>query len=173
MNSLNFVVGFLFNKAGSRVAMVQKNRPAWQAGKLNGCGGLIKDGESAGAAMVRECQEEMGAKTRVGDWRLVAVQQFPIGSCHYFSLFDDGAFQQAKTLTDEPVIYVHTDTLAGRNLVANANYLIPLCLHADAAFSGSRLVLPIHLVERSAVVKESAQPCGCDPGANWKCELHR
>jgi hypothetical protein len=27
--------------------------------------------------------------------------------------------------------------------------------------------------EGSVTKHESAQPCGCDPGANWKCEAHR
>lgn len=26
---------------------------------------------------------------------------------------------------------------------------------------------------RKPIPLESAQPCGCDPGANWTCEAHR
>ncbi len=37
-----YVVGFCFNGDMSKVVLIQKNRPAWQVGKLNGVGGMVK-----------------------------------------------------------------------------------------------------------------------------------
>lgn len=53
-----YVCGFLVY--GHSVALMRKNRPQWQVGKLNGIGGKIEDGETAAEAMRREFQEETG-----------------------------------------------------------------------------------------------------------------
>ena len=37
-----YVVGFAFDKKRENVALIQKNRPPWQKGKLNGIGGHIE-----------------------------------------------------------------------------------------------------------------------------------
>lgn len=145
-----YVVGFLFNRSGDMVAMVQKRRPTWQAGYFNGCGGRVKPSETVQQAMVRECREEMGAQTDIADWRVIAIQHFPAGQVFYFASFNDDAFGQVRTLTDEMVRFLPVTRLADFPVVANANYLIPLAIHADAARSGSRLCLPIFLVEGAA-----------------------
>jgi 8-oxo-dGTP diphosphatase len=55
---MHYVVGFQFNNAGDRVALIKKGRPEWQAGLWNGIGGGVERGESAEQAMEREFQEE-------------------------------------------------------------------------------------------------------------------
>lgn len=57
---VEYVLGFMFNLAESKVLLVWKNRPAWQAGKLNGVGGKIEEGETPIQAMNREFAEETG-----------------------------------------------------------------------------------------------------------------
>lgn len=59
----SYVVGFLFTAfelAAGRVLLIEKRRPQWQAGKLNGIGGKIEVDERAVDAMRRECREEAG-----------------------------------------------------------------------------------------------------------------
>ena len=58
--AVEYVLGFMFNEAESKVLLVWKNRPAWQAGKLNGVGGKIEAGETPVQAMNREFAEETG-----------------------------------------------------------------------------------------------------------------
>mgnify|MGYP002715664186 CR=1 FL=1 len=41
-----FVAGFAFSADGGKVALVRKNRPRWQRGRLNAIGGSIEAGES-------------------------------------------------------------------------------------------------------------------------------
>ena len=53
-----YVVGFLFQ--GDKVALIQKNRPAWQKGKLNGIGGHIEENETPLSTVDREFFEELG-----------------------------------------------------------------------------------------------------------------
>ena len=57
-----YVLGFAFTTDG-RVALIQKKRPAWQAGRLNGIGGKVEGTEHSAAAMVREFREETGVDT--------------------------------------------------------------------------------------------------------------
>jgi 8-oxo-dGTP diphosphatase len=55
-----FVVGFLFSRCEQRVVLIEKNRPEWQAGLLNGPGGKIEPGETTLEAIRREFREEAG-----------------------------------------------------------------------------------------------------------------
>lgn len=63
-----YVLGFAFDKEFKHVLLVWKNRPRWQAGKLNGVGGKIEPGEAVRAAMVREFQEETGICTNLSEF---------------------------------------------------------------------------------------------------------
>lgn len=53
-----YVLGFVFDRRYNNVLLIEKARPNWQAGKLNGLGGKVAEGESPAAAMVRELREE-------------------------------------------------------------------------------------------------------------------
>jgi 8-oxo-dGTP diphosphatase len=41
-----YACGFLFSLDRTRVLLIRKRRPAWQAGRLNGVGGKIEPGET-------------------------------------------------------------------------------------------------------------------------------
>ncbi len=62
-----YVAGFLFNKDLTKVLLIEKLKPEWQAGKLNGIGGKIEPGEAVEEAMAREFKEETGIA--FGQWR--------------------------------------------------------------------------------------------------------
>lgn len=95
-NIMKYVVGFLFDDAGEKVALILKKRPVWQEGKLNGIGGKIEkhrpecisntdypasdqmnfqpcncSGETPLEAMEREFEEETGVK--VTTWKHYAT----------------------------------------------------------------------------------------------------
>jgi 8-oxo-dGTP pyrophosphatase MutT (NUDIX family) len=53
-----YVLGFVFDRRYNNVLLVEKARPEWQAGKLNGLGGKVEVGELPAAAMIRELREE-------------------------------------------------------------------------------------------------------------------
>lgn len=66
-----YVLGFIFNEAATRVLLTLKNRPKLLAGQWNGIGGKCEQGEYAHKAIKRECFEETGL---IGlDWRCFAV----------------------------------------------------------------------------------------------------
>ncbi len=51
-----------------QVALITKNKPSWQANKLNGIGGKIESGETPSEAMAREFEEETGVITSPNEW---------------------------------------------------------------------------------------------------------
>ena len=62
---MRYVCGFAFNIERTRVLLIQKMKPTWQKGRLNGVGGKIEGDETPIAAMKRECFEEVGCQF---DW---------------------------------------------------------------------------------------------------------
>lgn len=70
------VLGFLFapDTTGARcVVLAMKQRPAWQAGFLNGISGEAKEGEPLEGAMKRTFSEATGSGTWWQKWERFAV----------------------------------------------------------------------------------------------------
>jgi 8-oxo-dGTP diphosphatase len=101
----NYVVGFAFSKDKSKVVLIKKNRPAWQAGKLNGAGGKIDPGETAIDAMCREFFEECGVETVAEDWHYFTKIYGRDGDVHFYRMFDDKSLT-ARTCLDEEVVII-------------------------------------------------------------------
>lgn len=128
-----YVAGLLFTPDESiqlrnRVALIRKKRPEWQAGKLNGIGGHIEEGEAPSQAMRREFKEEAGAET---EWRHFCTMTSPTWEVYWFVAFDNVAIQ---SLTDEPVEWYDVDDLNTRDefdTIPNLKWLIPLALDKD------------------------------------------
>src|SRR5687768_8509331 len=103
-NVQEYVCGFLFSEDRSRVLLIRKRRPAWQAGMLNGLGGKIEPGETAVEAMRREFREE--AALDVAEWQHVLTLSGAddAGSGrgwagHFFRAFGD--LSRVRAATDE------------------------------------------------------------------------
>lgn len=121
-----FVVGFAMDDYG-RVALIEKNRPAWQAGKLNGIGGHVEDfDESHLDAMRREFWEETGLF--VNDWDLIVTMRFPGAVISFFrSWITPKEMESLKTMTDEEVRYCSINSVILReDIIPNLSWLIPL-----------------------------------------------
>ena len=78
-----YVLGFAFNLLGTRVVLIEKNRPAFQKGYLNGIGGITKY-EALQDAMVREFKEETGLETETGAWQRKIVMKKASADIHVF-----------------------------------------------------------------------------------------
>jgi len=124
----NYVVGFAFSADKSKVVLIHKNRPAWQAGKLNGIGGKIEPGEEALNAMVREFAEECGVQTTATDWHYFTKVLGKDGDVYFYRLFDDKVLN-AVTSSDEEVVIMDTNLnkLRQRGL-SNVVWLIAIAL---------------------------------------------
>jgi 8-oxo-dGTP diphosphatase len=132
-----YVVGFMFSPSKRSVVLIRKNRPSWQAGKLNGVGGKIElTDKSPVAAMQREFQEETGVPF-VSNWSHYATLHGPNDKIYVFRTFDE-SIQYAQTVTDEEVGKYFANDLPA-DVLPNLRFLIPLALtwgyaHTDFYF---------------------------------------
>lgn len=110
-----YVVGFLFSldctcvSGCPRVALIKKNRPDWQKGRLNGIGGKVEPGELSDEAMRREFREEAGEDFI--DWRLFMVQQGVSETLYFYvGLARHDTLRRLRSVTDEEVgVYYFND----------------------------------------------------------------
>ena len=123
-----YVCGFLFSPDRSRVLLIRKRRPAWQAGKLNGVGGKVEAGETALHAMCREFREEAGLGGI--EWQLGVVLTGRDWRGHFFRAFGD--VDAARAGTDEP-LERHKVTALPPDVIPNLTWIVPLLLDDDVA----------------------------------------
>lgn len=97
-----YVMGFMFDQRTNEVVLIRKNRPAWQAGKLNGVGGHIEEGETPSECMSREFLEETGVKIEPEQWAQFAVMFDPAFEVYCFYAHGDSWL--CRTTTDEEVV---------------------------------------------------------------------
>lgn len=147
-----YVVGFAFDTDG-RVALIRKNRPEWQAGRLNGIGGHVEPGETPWAAICREWCEETGQPTPA-NWREFVVMDFPGARIHFFRAL--GLFPEwldgCRTTTDEEVVLAWVGDANRHLLIPNLTWLIPLAAYTADEYE------PIHIRAAMAEVLTSPIP---------------
>ncbi len=120
-----YVLGFIFDASAERVLLIEKQRPLWQAGKLNGIGGKIETKEKPVAAMVREAFEECHLFSKVHDWLPVATLKHVDWNIEVFTTAHTQNPHLLQTKTDEFVSWVDLKKLPS-NIVPNLLWLIPL-----------------------------------------------
>lgn len=129
-----YSIGFLFSPDREWVVLIQKMRPEWQAGKLNGVGGHIEEGESPVEAMVREFREEAGVDLPADRWMPVARLEGPGYELNVFAAEGPEAFQ-VRTMTEEAVKVVFLPTLHHVEVIPNLRWLIPMALDTTKGFA--------------------------------------
>lgn len=127
-----YVVGFLISQNCKRVVLIRKNRPQWQAGKLNGVGGHIEDGETPIKAMMREFLEETGV--RITSWHKFAQCIGAEWHMHCFCCFvNDSRIDlcNLKTTTDEDIVVFNVENGNRGQLLNTVAPLIELAILAQ------------------------------------------
>ena len=144
-----FVCGFCFDDARETVVLIEKQQPAWQAGRLNGVGGKVEPGELPAAAMTREFNEEAGVRLSARgtgpsawtpfcrlSWRGGDGEDDAPGQVLFFHSISSMAVQEARTMEAEvirrvPVADVLTPGRVRDRCLPNLRWLIPLALDPD------------------------------------------
>lgn len=140
MAQTQYTVGFAFDEFDS-LALIRKNRPAWQVGRFNGLGGHVEPFESFGDCIVREFEEECGVATSNEMWRRFASISSPSAYVAFFVARDLG-LNNIETTTDEPVVVFDLDSYPFDRCVPNLQWLIPLALNEpETAGDHSRLTV--------------------------------
>lgn len=127
MDKTRYVAGFLFNKAHTCVALIEKQKPAWQKSLLNGIGGKIESGETPLEAMVREFKEETGVL--VEDWQLFCTLRglTDLGAWWVVYFFRaSGSLSELRSQTDEIINICPIAELEKLPVIPNLRWLVPM-----------------------------------------------
>lgn len=125
------------------VLLIEKARPEWQAGKLNGIGGHIEPGETPHQAMRREFKEETGLL--IHSWGHFLTMEFPGAVIWFFrTRVSQDTLDKAESLTDEKVICMNIDAVTRNNIIPNLAWLVPLAAYNADTYK------PIHVVASSS-----------------------
>jgi 8-oxo-dGTP diphosphatase len=153
-----YVLGFAFDWKRENIVLIEKQKPDWQKGKLNGVGGKLETTDSSiHDAMVREFFEETGVLTQKQDWTHYATMSFDndimTGSAeiYVFRMRNNEALQ-CSTYEEEEVKIIPIDKVYNEPLMHNLHILIPLALqkefgftHLQQAMKPQEPVRPYHL----------------------------
>jgi len=127
----DYVAGLMFSADLKKVWLIQKKRPAWQAGKFNGIGGHIEPNETALQAMIREFGEETNVHTELQNWDSFCLLKGKDWSVTWFRCFKD---VEATTVTDEPVYncFVMDIVTGAVDAIPNLRWIVPMALDRTA-----------------------------------------
>lgn len=131
-----YVVGFMMNSSLDFVALIRKERPEWQAGKLNGIGGKVEEGENPYDAMYREFREETGVDVYTDPavnphWKLFCILGIGDlgrpGSLGEVYCYWTTGFTPLTSVTDEKVDWVEVASLSDRqDTIPNLRWLVQM-----------------------------------------------
>ena len=129
---VRYVVGFMFSSDRTCVALIRKQKPTWQYGKLNGIGGKVEPMEEIKPAMVREFREETGCETTPDQWFHFLEMSGTENAFRvdFFTTFGD--VTRLTSMESEKVEVIRTEeinVLRGfQDMVENLPWLIALAL---------------------------------------------
>ncbi len=128
-----YCLGFAFNSDHSRVVLIRKRRPLWQAGKLNGVGGHVEPGEPEINAMAREFREETGVHAtgwhRFGSMGTRFSSLSGSWQCQLYTVVLEDIVQ-VRTTTDEAV-FIHRVGDPDSRFLPNLTALIELARYSE------------------------------------------
>ena len=126
---MTYVCGFLFCQTTDEVLLIEKQKPDWQKGKLNGIGGKVEEEEFPHGAMVREFREETGLT--VSDWTPFVILNGSGWRVIFFHAdIGPNRFYKAETQEEEELVICDFYNLP-RSVHWNLRWLIFLALDPD------------------------------------------
>ncbi len=126
-----YTVGFVFDAELQRVLLVHKQKPEWQAGKLNGMGGKVEDGETVVECMARECKEETLLDIPTDKWTHFATiinnggRSPDLAQIEFYAAIYTGAATDAQKGDYEEVEWIPVNDLPS-NCMQNLHFMIPM-----------------------------------------------
>jgi 8-oxo-dGTP diphosphatase len=136
----NYVLGFMIDTERNEILLIKKNRPAFQAGKLNGIGGKIEGDEKPIQAIIREVEEETGLISSELEWLNFGHMELPDGGKVYLFRTFRSDLENAKSMTDEEVMVKEINYNELKSLVMpNLIWLIDSSLDDTLAFINVQL----------------------------------
>lgn len=132
-----YVLGFAFEPNRNEVLLIEKTKPEWQAGFLNGIGGKVEDEESYTHAMTREFKEETGISTNEDEWSLVGY--LTIGNSSSIAIFainlPENKFFSFSSPTEELVGSYSVQSISQLKTIDNIPALVHVSqLHLNSVY---------------------------------------
>jgi 8-oxo-dGTP diphosphatase len=130
----HYVAGLMFSYDRQQVALIRKQKPEWQRGKLNGVGGKVEAGETAIEAMAREFKEETGCQTAEESWKLFCVMHGNNdggeGSFRVDFFTNTGPLSYLVSTEEEKIEIIQTDSVHATrgDMIENLAWLIALAI---------------------------------------------
>lgn len=122
-----YTLGFIFDSSREQVLLMHKLKPEWQAGKINGVGGKMEEGEEKITCIVREVREETGLETERDSWIYVGEIGSDAWQTHVFALVYQGNSSDVRSMEKERVEWFAVDALPA-NIISNLTWLVPLAI---------------------------------------------
>ena len=119
-----FSLGFVFDSSLKQVLLMHKERPASQAGKVNGLGGKVEAGEDSRACVVREIKEEADLSTVSENWVYAGAMRSDEWTIDVYGLAYTGEMSDAASMEEQRVEWFPVDSLPA-NSMSNLAWLVP------------------------------------------------
>lgn len=128
----NYVAGFM-KDSRDRIALVRKNKPSWQAGRLNGIGGGVDGVETPLDAMSREWFEETG--DIFDEWQFFAELRFDDCAVHFFkaNVVELPTFPSHNDIGESIEVWDFSIVVRSDLVIPNLRWLMPLAFEDPAA----------------------------------------
>ena len=141
-NKIEYVVGFMFSSDFKKVALIEKTKPNWQKGKLNGIGGKVEKDEFPLDAMVREFKEEAGIKYDYWN-KFCTINSINSIVYFYYAVCSKNKFSEIKTIEEEKVIKCCVNEIP-KNIITNINWLIPMAISMSKDLADEFMITEIY-----------------------------
>jgi 8-oxo-dGTP diphosphatase len=130
---VTYVLGFAFLNGDKDVILIEKTKPDWQKGLMNGVGGKLESyDESSLHAMVREFREETGIDTRLTQWKTFGEMY---GDGFFIHLYRTSLPLGCKPQQmEDEVPYIFNVAQLNKNrdkLISNIPWLVNMALDKD------------------------------------------
>lgn len=138
------VVGFVFDKERKNVLLIEKKRPSWQVGYLNGIGGHIEHNESPHQAMVREFEEEAGIV--ISQFKNFVILNGSGQRIYFFLAFEEyEILSNLQSPTDEELKLVNLKQLNFLKTLYNLKWMTLIAFDED-------LITPIIVYDKTKYI---------------------
>lgn len=138
---IEYCLGFAFDESLQEVTLIEKQRPEWQAGKLNGVGGKVEPRENPYLAMEREFEEETGVLHQ--NWKKFGyLHGEDWGVFLFTTILTEDEIYALESVTEEKIFVKTVDNLS--STIPNLMWLVPMakyCLQKDEFFQINEISL--------------------------------
>jgi 8-oxo-dGTP diphosphatase len=150
-----YVIGSAYNKDRSKLVLIKKNRPTWQAGKLNFVGGKLENYDATPLdGIVREFNEETGVFIAPKEWKQFGVLAGPDYEITLFKTFTDVVYN-VQTVTDESIRIFDTNAIPFESCIPNLSWLVPMSLETGLLTKDPNYYITEIPEERKSTLKKS------------------